>query len=253
MMERQVVIITGASVGIGRAAAIAFGGQGAKVVVNYVSSEESAKETARAVIEAGGEAALCQADVSNPKDARRLVEFCVETFGRLDVLVNNAGITAFIPFGDLDSVTPEVWEKLYRTNVEGTFFCSREAARVMKPQGKGSIINLSSRAGMRPVGSSIPYGVSKAAILHLTECLAVTLAPQIRVNCVSPGTIGNTRWNQGRPNFDEETYRKNAENYTPMRRLGHPDDIVPAILYLASDASGFCTGINIPVDGGASL
>ncbi len=253
MIKEKVVIGTGASVGIGRAAAVALGGQGAKVVVNYVSARDSAQETADAVAAAGGQAVLCQADVSKEADAKRLVEFAVSTYGRLDVLVNNAGITAFIPFSDLDSATAEVWDRLYRTNVEGAFFCSREAAKVMKAQGKGSIINLSSRAGMRPVGSSIPYSVSKAAVLHLTECLAATLAPEIRVNCVSPGTIGGTRWNAGRVGFDEEAYRKNAESHTPLGRLGEPDDIAKAILYLASDDSCFCTGINIPVDGGACL
>lgn len=253
MMKEKVVLVTGASVGIGRAAAIALGKEGAKVVVNYVHDENSARETMEAVIAAGGEAAICQADVSKEADAKRLVDFAVTTYGRLDVLVNNAGITAFIPFPDLDSATAEVWDKLYRTNVEGAFFCSREASKVMKAQGKGSIINLSSRSGMRPVGSSIPYAVSKAAVLHLTECLAVTLAPEIRVNCVSPGATGNTRWNAGRADFNEERYRANAEKGAPLHRLGAPDDIAKAILYLASDQSSFCTGINVPVDGGASL
>ena len=252
-MKEKVAIVTGASVGIGRTAAIALGSQGVKVVVNYVKSEESARETMDAVVQAGGQAVICQADVSREDDAKRLVQFAVSTFGRLDILVNNAGITAFIPFNDLESATADVWDRLYRTNVEGAFFCSREAAKVMKAQGNGSIINLSSRAGMRPVGSSIPYSVSKAAVLHLTECLAVTLAPEIRVNCVSPGTIANTRWNDGREGFDPDAYRRQAENSTPLHRMGQPEDIAKAIVYLASDDSSFCTGINIPVDGGACL
>ncbi len=253
MMKDKVVLVTGASVGIGRAAAIALGSQGARVVVNYVQAEDSARETVEAVIAAGGQAVACQGDVSREADAKRLVDFTVATYGRLDVLVNNAGITAFIPFSDLDGATAEVWDRLYRTNVEGAFFCSREAAKVMKAQGKGSIINLSSRAGMRPVGSSIPYSVSKAAVLHLTQCLAVTLAPEVRVNCISPGVIDNTRWNAGRENFDPDAYRQNAESITPLARMGVPEDIAKAVLYLASEDSSFCTGVNLPVDGGSVL
>lgn len=252
-MKEKVVIVTGASVGIGRAAAIALGEKGASVVVNYARSEDSAKETMEAVIAAGGQAVICQADVSKEADAKKLIDFTVATYGRVDVLVNNAGITAFIPFSDLDSATAEVWEKLYRTNVEGAFFCSREASKVMKAQGKGSIINLASKAGMRPAGSSIPYCVSKAAVIHLTECLAVTLAPEIRVNCVSPGLITNTRWNAGRADFNLEKYLADGAKSAPLNRIGEPDDIAKAILYLASDDSSFCTGVNIAVDGGATL
>jgi 3-oxoacyl-[acyl-carrier protein] reductase len=249
----QSILITGASVGIGRQIAVAFAKRGAQIVINYKKSEEDARETQRLVEEAGGKGYLIQADVSDESEAARLVNEAAKMMGGLDVLVNNAGVTKFIPFSDLDSATAEVWDSIYKTNVESIFFCCRAAAKIMELQDAGgSIINLASVSGMMPRGSSIPYAVSKAAIIHLTKCLAQVLAPSIRVNSVSPGVIENTRWNKDNPHFDLKKYQANAEN-TPLKRLGEPEDIANAVCFLASEAAGFITGVNLPVEGGDNI
>jgi 3-oxoacyl-[acyl-carrier protein] reductase len=249
----QKVLVTGASVGIGRQIAIAFARRNAHVVINYKKSEKEAEETLRLVNDSGGKGYLVQADVALDTEATRLVDEAVKILGRLDVLVNNAGVTKFIPFSNLDSVTAAVWDDLYKINVESVFFCSRADAKIMEPQDNGGcIINLASISGMLPRGSSIPYSVSKAAIIHLTKCLAQVLAPKIRVNSISPGTIQNTRWNGTNPNFDLQKYRESAESI-PLKRLGEPTDIAEAAVYLASESAGYITGINLPVEGGLNI
>ena len=246
----QKVLVTGASVGIGRETAVAFAKQGAQVVINYNRSEADANETLHLVEAVGGKGYLAKADVSDEAAATELICEAANIMGGLNVLVNNAGITRFIPFDDLDAVTTEDWDVLYKTNVESIFFCCRAAAKLM-PEGS-CIINLASVSGMLPRGSSIPYSVSKAAIIHLTKCLAGVLSPKIRVNCVSPGVIQDTRWNSTNPNFNIESYQSGAES-VPMKRLGLPSDIASAVLYLASEQASYVTGINLPVEGGLNV
>ncbi len=248
----KTVLVTGASVGIGRDTAVLFAKYGARVGINYASSQLDAEETLSLVEKAGGSGVLCQGDVSKEDDAKRIVATCAEKFGGLDVLVNNAGITSFIPFADLDKADADVWRRLYEVNVMGTFFCAREAARVMgdKP---GVIVNVASVAGHRPNGSSIPYAVTKAAILHLTKLLAVTMGPNIRVVSVSPGVIDDTRWNVGRTDINVQTMYDNAAKVTPLGRTGHGCEIADAIVYMASDAASFVSGVDLLVDGGRGL
>jgi 3-oxoacyl-[acyl-carrier protein] reductase len=253
MFMKRAVIVTGASVGIGRATAKAFGREGDYIIVGYVNDKAGAELTRRSIMDSGGKAEIFKADVSREEETKALVNFCVATYGCLDILINNAGITEFIPFSDLDSATAEVWDKLYRTNVEGAFFCSREAAKVMKQHNGGSIVLLASRAGLGPVGSSLPYSVSKAAVIHLTKCLAVTLGPEIRVNCISPGAIDNTRWNKACPNYDHEQYLVNSSKAAKLGRVGQPDDIANAIVFITSEKASYCTGSVLTVDGGSSL
>jgi 3-oxoacyl-[acyl-carrier protein] reductase len=249
----QKVLVTGASVGIGRQTALIFARHGGEVVINYRQAEEEAGETLALVEKAGGKGYVIRADVSKEAEAARLIRESADVLGGLDVLVNNAGTTRFIPFPDLDAVSADIWDSLYKTNVESIFFCSRAAAKIMAAQKTGgSIVNLASVAGMLPRGSSIPYSVSKAAIIHLTKCLANVLAPKVRVNSVSPGVIQNTRWNSANPGFDQEAYRAGAQNI-PLKRLGEPEDIAAAIYYLASEEAGFVTGVNLPVEGGANI
>jgi 3-oxoacyl-[acyl-carrier protein] reductase len=244
------VIVTGASVGMGRAAAMKFGKLGAKVVVNYARAEADAAETVAAIRSAGGTAILRQGDVSKEEDCKKIVAAAVREFGRLDILVNNAGTTAFIPFADLDAATPEVWTRLYSVNVVGAFMMARAAAREMRKTGGGVVINNASVSGHRPRGSSIPYCSSKAALLHLTSCLAVALGPDIRVNSVSPGFIEDTRWNADRKDYDAHQAHDDAVEQSLLKRTGGADDVADAILFLASDQSAFCTGIDVVVDGG---
>jgi 3-oxoacyl-[acyl-carrier protein] reductase len=246
----KVALVTGAAVGIGRAIAVAFGGEGAKVVVNYSKSQKEAEETAKLVEQAGGEPLVVWADVSQDRQVRAMVGQCLDRFHNIDILVNNAGITTFVDFPDLEALTDDVWDRLYNVNVKGTFFCCRAVSTPMRKQGHGRIINIASVAGLSPQGSSIAYSTSKAAVIHLSKCLARTLAPEIQVNVIAPGFIGETRWNVGRPNL-EATIQKAIQS-APLRRAGRPEDIASAALYLATRAD-FMTGDIMVVDGGRAL
>ena len=250
-LKGKVAIVTGAAVGIGKCVAEKLSREGANVVVNYSRSVEAAEDTVKLIKENGGDAVCFQADVAKAEECDRLIEFAVQTYGRIDILVNNAGITRFIPFSELDAVTDEVWDRLYDVNVKGGFYCSRAAIRHMTPGS--SIIMIASQAGLRPFGSSIPYSVSKAALIHLTKCLAVTAAPDIRVNCVSPGVVKGTRWNDQQEAFDPiENEKQNAEGI-PLKMVAEPEDIAGAVLYLASEDARFITGAVLTVDGGKTL
>lgn len=250
LLEGKVAIVTGSAVGVGRAIAIALAREGACVTVNYSKSEKDAQETARAITDAGGRCLLVQANVAVDAEARTLVARTVEEFGRLDILVNNAGITRFIPFADLEAVPDDVWNTLYDVNVKGAFSCARAAVPFMRRAGGGSIVNIASISGMRPAGSSIPYAVSKAAMIHLSNCLAKTLGPEIRVNTVAPGFIAETRWFSARDDYAARRAQASAGNV--LGRVAVPDDIVEAVLFFAASAH-FVTGALVTVDGGATI
>ena len=250
-LRDKVAIVTGSAVGIGREIAVAYGRQGARLVVNYSRSAAEAEETAAQVRATGAEAIVVQADVTVEAQARALVDAAVERYGRLDVLVNNAGVTQFVDFGDLDGLTEEVWDRLYAVNVKGCFWCCRAAARVMQGQPEGgAIVNLVSMAGLRPSGSSIAYCVAKAGEAHLTLCLAKALAPAVRVNAIAPGFIAETRWNEGRPNLDQ--VEAQAANTALLKRVGYPRDIAEAAVFLGG-AGSYMTGHIMVVDGGRGL
>jgi len=249
-MEGKVALVTGAAVGIGRAVAEAFGQEAAKVAINYSKSQAEAEATARLVKQAGGEPLLVKADVAQDREVRAMVKTVLDRFGRLDVLVNNAGITAFVDFADLEGLTDEVWDRLYGVNVKGTFFCCRAVAEPMRRQGHGRIINVASVAGLAPTGSSIAYASSKAAVVHMSKCLARTLGPEIQVNVIAPGFIAETRWNVGRPNL-QATIEK-AGKGVALKRVGAPADIADAVLFLATRGD-FMTGDVMVVDGGRAL
>jgi 3-oxoacyl-[acyl-carrier protein] reductase len=250
-LRDKVAIVTGSAVGIGRQIAVAYGREGAKVVVNYSKSAAEAEETAAQVRATGAEVTVVQADVTDEAQARALIGAAVERFGRLDVLVNNAGATRFVDFSDLDALTEEVWDSLFALNVKGAFWCCRAAAKVMQGQAEGgAMINLVSMAGLRPSGSSIAYCVAKAGEVHLTQCLARALAPTIRVNAIAPGFIDETRWNEGRPNLD--AVRAGAAQAALLKRVGYPADIAEAAVFLGG-AGSYMTGHVLVVDGGRGL
>jgi 3-oxoacyl-[acyl-carrier protein] reductase len=247
-LSGKVAVVTGSAVGIGREIAIAYGREGAKVVVNYSKSAREADETAELVRATGAEVIVVQADVTRDEEAQQLVGAAVARFGRLDILINNAGATRFVDFSDLDSLTEEVWDSLYDLNVKGAFWCCRAAAKVMQGQEEGgALINLVSQAGLRPVGSSIAYCVAKAGEVHLTLCLAKTLGPKIRVNAIAPGFVAETRWNEGRPNL--EAAQQAAGNAALLKRVGYPADIAEAAVFLGG-AGSYVTGHVMVVDGG---
>ena len=237
-MNDRVVVITGSSSGIGAAVARAFAAEGAGVVVNSARSVEAGQALAAEL----PNAIYVQADVSVEAEAKALVAATLARFGRLDVLVNNAGTTVVIPHGDLDAATDEVWDRILRVNLMGTWYMTRAATDALRATGSGCVINMTSIAGVAAIGSSIPYAVSKAALNHLTLLLANALGPEIRVNAVAPGLI-DTPWTS-----DWEGPREHYRRVAPLRRSGTPEDIAHTCVYLA-DAT-FVTGQVIVADGG---
>ncbi len=245
-LQDQVAIVTGSAAGVGRATAIMLAKEGANVVVNYTKSEAEARETVDAIEALGRKAIMVRADVSDDQQVNVMVDRAVEAFGRVDILVNNAGTTVMIPFKDMDAVTEEGWDRVFAVNVKGVFFCSRAAARVMRQQGSGCIVNVASIAGLVAAGSSIAYAASKAAVVNMTKTMALGLAPIIRVNCVAPSFI-DTRWNAPRP----EMLPKVAER-AALKRVSKPEDIAEVIVSLVTSAA-FVTGQTVPIDGGQFL
>lgn len=246
-----VAIVTGGGTGIGRAVSEALARAGARaVVVNYSRSRADAEATAETLTRLGCEGVAYQASVADESKVKAMVGETLGRFGRLDVLVNNAGTTRFIAHADLDAVTDEVWDEIISVNLKGTFYCSRAAAPALK-QARGAIVNIASVAGARAAGSSIPYGVSKAAVLQLTRNLAVALAPDVRVNAVAPGLVA-TRWFRepfGEQAASEQESRVAAS--TPLREVATAEHVAQAVMaFLGSD---LVTGEFVLVDGGKHL
>ena len=240
-LEGKVALVTGAGSGIGAATARQLALKGATVVVNTARSI-AAGEAVAAELEG---ASYVQADISIESDAERLVATAVERHGRLDVVVNNAGTTVKIPHHDLDQVTAEVWHKILDTNVIGTFSVSRAAMAHLRATGDGCIVNVSSLAGVRTAGSSIPYAASKAAVNHLTLLLANVAGPEVRVNAVAPGLV-DTPWTA-----DWELERTFVAATAPLRRSATPEDVADVICSLVD--ARYVTGEVVLVDGGMHL
>ncbi|MEV3987621.1 glucose 1-dehydrogenase [Streptomyces sp. NPDC049837] len=242
MSNRPVALITGSSSGIGAAIARRFAAEGMRVVVNSASSVAAGERLAAEL----PDARYVQGDVSDPADVRRVVDAAIDAYGRLDVLVNNAGTTRFIPLDDLDSADADAWRAIFDVNVLGTWQMTTAAVPHLRATGSAAIINISSVSGSRALGSSIPYGVSKAAVNHLTRMLAATLGPEIRVNAIAPGLI-ETPW------YDEaadvlESSREWVTANTPLRRVGTPEDVAEAALALVR--ATYTTGDILSLDGG---
>ncbi|MFC9797068.1 SDR family NAD(P)-dependent oxidoreductase [Streptomyces sp. NPDC057695] len=241
--DDRVALVTGSSSGIGAAVARRLAEAGYRVVVNSARSVEAGE---RLAAELPG-AVYLQADVSDEAQATALVERAVETLGRLDLLVNCAGTTRFIPHDDLEAASPEVWRHLYDVNVIGVWQTVTAAVPHLR-KTRGAVVNVSSQAGVRPGGSSIPYAVSKAAVNHLTRLLAKTLGPDIRVNAVAPGLI-DTPWFDGVDGADAA--KAHVSEVVPLRRVGRAEDIAGAVHDLAH--SSYITGEVLLVDGGGHL
>jgi NAD(P)-dependent dehydrogenase (short-subunit alcohol dehydrogenase family) len=242
----KVVVVTGSSRGLGRGIAKRFSEASAHVVVHYHQARELAEEVVSEITHNNGSAIALKADVSNVQEVKTLVKSILVKLGRIDVWINNAGI---YPLKDFISMTEEDWDDTLDVNLKSVFLCSQAAANAMiLNQIKGSIINIASIEGSFPAPIHSHYNASKAGVLMYTKAIARELAPHgIRVNAVSPGLIG-------RPGLEEDWPEGvNAWKRTvPMNRLGQPEDIADACLFLASDAARWITGVNLIVDGGAS-
>jgi 3-oxoacyl-[acyl-carrier protein] reductase len=241
----KVAVVTGASKGIGAAIARHLADEGAAVVVNYSSSKEGAERVVAAIVGNGGKAVAVQADVAKQADIRRLFAEAKKAFGRLDVLVNNAGIYEFAP---LEAITAEHFHKLFDLNVLGLILATQEAAKHFGPDG-GSVVNVSSIVSTLAAPNASVYSATKAAVDAVTRSLAKELGPRrIRVNSINPGMVETEGWRAA--GLAESEMRRQTEANTPLGRIGRPDDIAPAAVFLASPDSGWITGETMYLAGG---
>ncbi|HYC64274.1 MAG TPA: SDR family oxidoreductase [Reyranellaceae bacterium] len=257
MAKNKVAIVTGSATGLGAACARDLAGRGWNVAINYTKSKKEADETYEAVKKAGADAILVQADMGQDADCKKLAGETLKKWGRIDGLVNNAGTTKFQNQGDLDGVSAEDFDRILRVNVTGPYMMTRAVFPTMKKQyeadgDRGSIVNISSIAGVMGVGTSIPYAASKGALNTLTLALARQLAPHVKVNTVCPGFI-QTRWLLGA--LGQENYEKlkmAQEQTAPLRQAGTPEQMAEAVIFFLTSASNV-TGEFLIVDAGTHL
>ena len=250
--KNWVVIITGGGTGVGAAAALMLAKGGAKITINYSRSATEAETTAKACQDLGGETLVCQGDVSNDDDCRRIVAETIEKWGRVDGLMNNAGTTQFVSDNSLEALSADDFLRIYHVNVVGAYQMARAVAPSMQEQGKGSIVNTSSIAGVMGIGSSIAYAASKGAMNTMTISLARLLAPEIRVNAIAPGFITGRWWldKLGQEGYDKMV--SGVEKSVPLNHAGTPEDMAEAAVFLLT-ASRNITGEILISDAGMHL
>ncbi|HEY9532405.1 MAG TPA: SDR family oxidoreductase [Burkholderiales bacterium] len=246
-MNRKSALVTGAATGIGRSAVLALGRAGYDVALNYSSSEAAARETAAEAQRAGAKTLLVRCDVSDEAGVRAMLKSVAEKFGRLDVLINNAGTTASWKPRDLESLSLEEWDRVFAVNVRGLFQVTRAAIPLLK-QSKGCVVNTASIVGLRPGPQPLPYAASKAAVVNLTKTLAWNLGPDIRVNAVAPGWMEGDWMKRMLKDKYEDLMGKRAKA-TPLKRVVSADDVAETMMSLIH-SNRFVTGEVIVVDGG---
>ena len=249
----RVALVTGGATGIGRAAVLGLAQAGAAgVVINYRSSKQEAAQLATEVRAAGAEALCIRADVKSDDEVRRMIEQVEKRFQRLDVLVNNAGVTHWVQVADLEGLTDAMWDDILDINVKGAFRCARAAAPLLS-KSQGMVVNVSSISGIVAPAtiSSLAYGTAKAALIYLTRGLAVALAPKVRVNAVAPA-FTDTKWMQEHYGKEYERAVAKASAQIPLRRIAKPEEVAAAIVGLVTGGD-FVTGQTLIVDGGLSL
>ncbi len=246
-LSGKVAVITGASRGIGRAIALAFAEEGADVVVNYLRSEEEARKTIEKVEEYGARGLAVRADVSDPYQVEKMASKVVKKFGKVNVLVNNAGV---ISKGPLEEISIEDWVRVISINLNGVFYTMRAFAKLMMANGGGSIVNVASVAGYVPLVSAGAYSASKAGVIMLTKQAAAEWGKYgIRVNAICPGPIETDMLLS---EYTEEQLRA-RKKLMPVGRLGKPEDVARLAVFLASDESRYVTGEAYGIDGGFSV
>lgn len=244
-IDGHVVLVTGAGRGIGLGIGRTFAAAGARVIFNYHTNRQAAEKAVTEVRDIGGEALACQADAGVPIEVNRLFATASAAFGRMDVLINNAGT---YPTSPLLELKPEEWDSVINSNLRSAFLCTQAAAQMMKMQHCGVIINIASIEGSFPAVNHAHYNAAKSGVIHFTKAAARELGCyNIRVNAISPGLVDRPGLERDWP---EGVNRWRSSN--PLGRLGTPEDIANACLFLASPGAGWITGINLVVDGGAS-
>jgi 3-oxoacyl-[acyl-carrier protein] reductase len=237
-------LVTGGSGDLGLAIVRALAIQGVDVALTYISQKERARQIAADVEDTGGRAWAVELDQADPAMVEEVVGAVLERFGRLDILVNNAAWNIGIPFPDVDALTPEIWDRIYDTNARGPFLLARAVAGTMRRQQRGRIVNIASVGGVTPSSSSIAYSTSKAALIHLTRCLAVALAPHVLVNCVAPGLIEGTRMAARLP----PPIAQMAKERTLLGRTATVEDLADQVVaFCRTDST---TGQTLVIDGG---
>ena len=244
-LEQKIALITGGNSGLGLATAKQFADEGASVVVNYASSKSDADKTVDEIAKAGGRAVAVQGSVAKKAEVEKLFAAVQSAFGKIDTLVNNAGVYEFVP---LENVTEQQFHRMFDTNVLGMILVTQEAVKHFKSEG-GSVINIGSLAGSLTPPTGVVYNATKAAVDAITRTLAKEFGPRkIRVNAIDPGMVITEGSVAG--GFIEGEFRKNLESQTPLGRIGQPDDIASAAVFFASDDSAWMTGETLVIAGG---
>ena len=243
-LEGTVAIVTGGNGGLGRRICHALARAGSNVAVVFAQSGHEAQIVAQELQAHDREAEAIQCDVTQPDQVEHLVSHVLERFGRVDILVNDAAYNKWIPFDNLEAVTLEEWNRIIDTNLTGPMLCTKALASTMKQRGQGRIVNIASVSGLAPSGSSIPYAVSKAGLIHLTRCMAVALAPEVLVNCVAPGFLEGTRTTS---NLDPE-YQEQVKRRALLQRPADKDDVADQVVAFCRTDS--ITGQTLVIDSG---
>ncbi len=246
-LEGKVALVTGGSGDIGGAIAKALARSGADIAFSFVGNAEGARTTAAAIAGMGRKARAMKLDQRDLVSIDECAKQVLAEFGRLDILINNAAWNIGIPFQDLAALTPDVWDRVLETNVRGPFLLVRALEAELRRHKSGRIINVASLAGLAPTGSSLAYAVSKAALVHLTRCLAVALAPEVTVNCIAPGLVDGTRMAERLP----EDVKRRARSAPLLGRTGSIDDVANQVLAFCRADS--VTGQVLVVDGGLPI